>query len=216
MYIARNRKEVVLSAGVISSPQILILSGIGPREHLKSLGISVVQDLPVEKILREHTLSPLIISLNVSASTECLKDSVENLLKGEGPLTIPLASDAVGWYRTPAEREENYHDVEMFFLNFSSGVVAKRTFAYPDETYDAINASVPNPFAILFSVLHAKSKRSITLTNSDPFEYPSIDPNLFSDDRDVETLYESVEVAKKLLGTEAFRSGSAIFEKFRV
>lgn len=56
-YIARNRKEVILSAGAICSPQILMLSGVGPQRHLEHLGIPVIQNLPVGKFLRDQVLS---------------------------------------------------------------------------------------------------------------------------------------------------------------
>lgn len=52
--IVYARKEVILSAGPINSPQLLMLSGVGPKDHLQSLGIPVIQDLPVGQNLLDH------------------------------------------------------------------------------------------------------------------------------------------------------------------
>lgn len=57
-YIAIARKEVILSSGSINSPQILMLSGIGPKEELQKHGIKVIKDLPVGKYMQDHQFFP--------------------------------------------------------------------------------------------------------------------------------------------------------------
>lgn len=204
-YHAKSRKEVVLSAGAISSPQILMLSGIGPKNHLESVGIPVIQDLPVGEKLHDHTFTPIVISLNESVSSVDTQKTIEQFLNRRGPMTRPFTVDAVGWYKTPIEPIENYPNMEIFFYNLSDSVAAKRFFGYSDKTYEAINAKVPNPMSVILSNLHTKSIGSVKLRTADPFDYPLIDPNILCDDDDMETLYQGLQILLKLMETEPFR-----------
>jgi choline dehydrogenase-like flavoprotein len=54
IYQVKATKEIILSAGSVNSPQLLMLSGVGPEDHLKSLGIPVIQNLPVGDNLQDH------------------------------------------------------------------------------------------------------------------------------------------------------------------
>ncbi|GBO18019.1 Oxygen-dependent choline dehydrogenase, partial [Araneus ventricosus] len=60
IYDVRARKEVIMSGGSINSPQILMLSGIGPKEHLENFGIEVIADLPVGDNLQDHVGNVLL------------------------------------------------------------------------------------------------------------------------------------------------------------
>lgn len=206
-FIAKNRKEVILSAGSISSPHILLLSGIGPKEHLNSLKIPVVRDLPVGQNLLDHPLSFLVFSTNISNTTESLEESASDFLQGEGSLTRISLFDAVTFFRTPVEPNEHYPNVEFMFANFSGAAVAAKYFRWSDETFRALDANVPNPLAFEIFLLRAKSQGSVTLKSANPFDYPIIDFNILSDEEndDIESLYQAIQLALKLIQTEAFR-----------
>lgn len=205
-YIARNRKEVILSAGTISSPQILMLSGIGPQDQLECLGIPVIRNLPVGKTLRERTMTTLVFSSNVTC-TESIEKSVKDFLNRQGFLTRPSTFDAVGWFKTQ-DQDGNYPNIEYLFNNISGADTAKRFFGWSDETFNALTVNVHNLFAIFLFPLNTKSIGTVKLKSADPFDYPVIDSNILSDNenRDIERIYQGIRLALKLIETDAFRS----------
>lgn len=97
-----------------------MLSGIGPKDQLDSLGIPVVQSLPVGKTLLDHTLTILVLSLNITVRAETLTKSIEDFLYGEGTLTRVILSDAEGFLKTSVEPIRNYADIELLLTNYSS------------------------------------------------------------------------------------------------
>lgn len=205
-FIARRRKEVILSAGAISSPQILMLSGIGPEKHLTQLGIPVIEDLPVGETLYDHVTTLFVFSSNISVyqSTE---QSVRDFLKGRGPLTRAKAFDAFGWFKTPLELTENYPDLEVLFSNISGNVATQRMYSWTDETFSVLNADVPNPIAISFNFLNTKSVGTVKLKSACPYDYPIIDENMLGDpdNHDIESLYQGWLLLQNLIETEAFQ-----------
>lgn len=206
-YIARNRKEVILSAGALSSPQILMLSGLGPKDHLESLGIPVIKDLPVGKFLLAHVSTTIPFSSNITFESESLRKSIEDLLQGEGSLTRPMIYDAVGFFKTSVEQNE-YPDIEILFGNISKSELTRKIYSYSEETINVLTQNSSNLFTLQPTVLHPKSMGTLTLKSASPFDYPLIDPNVFSDkhNSDLETLYQGVLLILKLLETKAFKS----------
>lgn len=207
-YFAKSKKEVILSAGAISSPQILMLSGIGPREHLQSKKIPVIKNLPVGKTLRDHVYTLLVFSSNIPSEVVSQEQSVADFLKGRGPLTRNNEFDSVFYLKTPLTTDEEYPDMEVAFNNVSDSALTQRSQGFSDETYRALNVSVTQPFAIKLYYLHTVSNGTVKLKSSNPFEYPLIDPNLFGDgeDKDIEALYQAVLETLKNLDTKAFKS----------
>lgn len=118
-FFIRAKKEIILSAGSISSPQLLMLSGIGPRENLKQHNITVLKDLKVGYNLQDHvTLNGLVFSINDSTVNDRKlmnpTDILQYILKGRGPYTIPGGAEAFAFVRTPASRfDKDYSDMEI-------------------------------------------------------------------------------------------------------
>lgn len=106
-YVVRSSKEVLLSAGSIQSPQLLMLSGIGPKQHLDSLNISVIQDLEIGTKLRDHpAYDGLNFGTNYSEPILPLKEYVNQFLSGVGPLASPGNLQGLGFYESQFTKGE--------------------------------------------------------------------------------------------------------------
>ncbi|KAK5644075.1 hypothetical protein RI129_007920 [Pyrocoelia pectoralis] len=200
-FIAKSRNEIVLSAGTYRSPQILMLSGIGPKEHLMSLRIPVITDLPVGKVFKDcSTYSGLHIYTNHSNSDQELNDQVRDYLHGKGVLTNGGTSLGVVFLKSNLSSVPQRPDIEVIMSNFP------QYYSTFFNITDIGNAVIISPI-----LLHPKSSGSITLNSSDPFEYPIINPNLFSDPKgeDMETLLEGIRYALELIKTESFKKINA-------
>lgn len=185
-FIATNRKEIILSAGAIGSPQILLLSGIGPEDHLKSLGIPVIKNLPVGQALQDHPYANLVLSSNASTSNKTTETLVRELLEGKGSLTSSVTFNTLLWWKTSKEGQGDNPDMEVLL-------------------YKSLISDIPNPIAASVGLTHPRSKGSLRLKNTDPFEYPLINTNHLSNDEDIELLYKAVMTVLQLIETESFR-----------
>ena len=186
----RARKEVILCAGTINSPKILMLSGVGPKEHLEYFGIHAIQDLRVGENLQDHvTVRGVIISLNKTAITASEEQRREDLEKykhyRKGPLssTGPLQVGVL--IATEYSEEKDLPDVQYSFDAVSvKDYITNPTLepnVQPLSYYDAINL---RPI-----VLQPRSRGRILLNTTDPiWGAPRIYPNYFGDHRDLETL----------------------------
>ncbi len=187
-------KEVILSGGAINSPQLLMLSGIGPAAHLKELGIPLVADLPgVGQNLQDHPAVPVLyastqlISLAHAQTPENLQNFIDNKL---GPLTSNVA-EAGAFVRTQENLplpDVQYHFTPVYYLNHG--------FTVPEG----------DGYTIAPCVLHPRSHGTITLASTNPLAPPLIQPNYFADEADMRVLVEGVKIARRLGESEAFAS----------
>lgn len=207
-YIAKNRKEVILSAGVYSTPQILMLSGVGPQDHLRSLEIPLVNNLPVGKNLRDHPFTILIFSTNITSGSDSLEKAIQDFINQEGAWTRSNSFDSVGWLATPNEPDVNYPNLEVMFNNFSGAALPQKYFKWTDETREVIDAKISNPLALELVLLHSVSQGRVTVKSADPFDYPVIDLNILGDEanKDIEAIYQGIQMILRLIETDAFRS----------
>lgn len=128
-YVIRARKEIILSAGTIASPQLLMLSGVGPRKHLEKFGIPVIQDLRVGYNLQDHpTLNGLTFLLNRSISIiekELQLDpasAFEYVFQNGGKYTLPAGAEGIAFVRTNLSSFRKYFfsmfGLTLFLIEF--------------------------------------------------------------------------------------------------
>ncbi len=199
----KARREIVLAAGAIQSPQLLMLSGIGDGEHLAALGLTVLHHLPgVGRNLHDHlaspvhmcTQNPLPYGISPRAMPRNLWNVAEYLLFRRGPLANNVFESAAFVKSTP---ELDKPDVQLVFQP------AKRpgpSFPYP----------VGHGFAISPVGLYPRSRGRVTLASPDPFVAPLIDPNLLSAPEDLPPLISGIRLARRIFASAAFATYRAV------
>ncbi|XP_059474605.1 glucose dehydrogenase [FAD, quinone]-like [Neocloeon triangulifer] len=218
-HVVRARKEVILSAGAIDTPKLLMLSGVGPRAHLESLNISVVHASPgVGNNLQEHvSMSGLTFLVNDTvALTEERLAKLEPFLQyvneGRGPLTLAGGVEGLGYIRTKAaDTPLDYPDIELIFasgsLNSDDGRVVRKGLGMTDEVYDAVFKPINSrdAWTVWPMVLKPNSRGWVRLKSNNPLAWPVMYGNYFDDPRDLESIVEGIKFSIKLSGTAAFQ-----------
>ena len=220
------RKEVIVSAGAVSSPQLLMLSGIGPKEHLSQNGIPLIQDLRVGYNLQDHIgVGVLVFQVNqditlIERKLYNARDILNYLFFSEGPLTT-VGIESFGFVNTKyANASDEYPDIGMLFGAVSivsdGGRALRQNVGITKEAYDKMFSEVNNinSWSLLHMLLRPKSRGVIKLRSNDPFDYPLIYPNYLDDPLDVATLVEGMKFVVELSKTTSLRRyGSRINPK---
>lgn len=201
-------KEVILAAGTISSPQILMLSGIGPKEELNKHQISVIADLPVGENLQEHVgLAGLHFTADISATLSDIELSsiFDYTANGNGTLTS-IITEAIAMIQTKYAKE-NVPDIQLTFIPDSPGWVLSDEYVR-----SSVVQRIPI-WSIYPYLLRPKSKGSIKLRNSDPREHPVIYPNYFHSKHDMNVLIEGVKLAKRFGTTDTMLKLNSVYQQ---
>jgi len=204
-------REVILSAGSINSPQLLQLSGIGPKEVLESVSVRLIHDSPaVGKNLQDHLGVSYFYKSKVPTLNDQLRPVLGKIFQGlryiltrTGPLSLSV-NQSGGFIRT---REGlNKPNIQLYFSPVS----------YSLESPDRRAMMSPDPFsAMLLGISNCspQSRGTVSLRSSDPLKPPIIKPNYLSHEDDVKDLLDGVKVLRKLAKTDSFRA--VIGEEFR-
>lgn len=227
MFRIRAKKEVIVSGGSINSPQLLMLSGIGPREHLSKHGIPVVQDLRVGYNMQDHVgLGGLTFLVDKEISmVEKRLHTVQTVMQyaifGNGPLTVLGGVEGLGFVNTKyVNASDDFPDIELHFVsgstNSDGGRQIRKIHGLTKKFYDAVYGALNDldVWSVIPMLLRPKSKGVIKLRSKDPFAHPLIYPNYFKEPEDIATLVEGVKIAVALSRTQAFRRfGSEVNSK---
>ncbi|HEX5655875.1 MAG TPA: GMC family oxidoreductase N-terminal domain-containing protein [Polyangiales bacterium] len=187
----RARREVVLCAGAIGTPQLLLLSGVGPAADLRTHGISVVRDAPeVGRNLQDHTLTGVIHHCPQPV-TLFLAESLKNLALFVGARRGMLTS--------------NVGEAAAFVRSDPSLDAPDLELIYAPVPYIDHGTVKPTGHGISIAVilLTPESRGSVSLLSRDPSAPPRIDPNYQSDARDLARIAWGVRLAEKLFHTRA-------------
>ncbi|KAJ9596066.1 hypothetical protein L9F63_012734 [Diploptera punctata] len=204
------------SAGAVNSPQLLMLSGIGPSEHLTEKNIEVIQDLKVGYNLMDH-IGILSINFIVNQSVslrewDLIKDFkfVEYMSSQTGPFTVPGASEAVAFYDSndPFNPDGDPDFEFMLFSScFSSTTLIHHTVGIRQNIYDKIYKPIEkyHAWSGVPIVLKPFSRGQILLRTKDPRVKPLIYFDFLKDERDLEAQLFGVKKIIEISKTEAFQ-----------
>ncbi|CAL8111598.1 unnamed protein product [Orchesella dallaii] len=216
------RKEIIVSGGTVGSPQLLLLSGVGPAEHLQQLQIPVIADLPVGKNLQDH-MGAFGLSWTVK------KGSAYSLLPLFNPLTLqeyknhhtgPFAG-TVGveanafLHSRYSNKSEDWPDLQLFFISatpaIDGGGSFKDYFGVSQETWDVFYKPIQfkQGFSIVPVLLRPFSKGYLKLRSTNPYDKPIIQPNYLSDRRDFDILMDGLKHAVEIGNSPPFKKHKA-------
>ena len=169
--------QIVLSAGAIASPQLLLLSGVGPTEHLKSQGVDLVHDLPgVGQNLRDHPLVTILFR-----ETEEPPGDLEAMIQVNLRYTI--------------EGSATRNDMQIGIYPVDSEYLPANVPINKDD----------NCFAMYVALQNAETAGELKLTSRDPNVQPSLDYRYLSDPWDLDRMRQAVRLATRLSEYPAFR-----------
>jgi choline dehydrogenase-like flavoprotein len=177
-FTAASAAETILTAGTVGSAQLLLLSGIGPQSHLRDVGIGVVLDLPgVGENLHDHPRSTLVYSSRRPIATA-----------GSNHAEI------AGLVRSEFARDEPDLQFQALEIPYHAPAL---TPEFPSEGQG---------YTIAFSAMTPRSRGSIRLASDDPESAPCLDPNYYSDHRDLDVMAAGLQAARAIGSAAALDS----------
>jgi choline dehydrogenase-like flavoprotein len=193
----RAEREVLVASGALGSPKLLLQSGIGPADHLRSVGIALTHDLPgVGENLQDH-LDLFVIAEctgdhtydNVARLHRTVWAGLQYLLFKNGPVASSLFETGGFWY---ADRQARSPDIQLH-LGLGSGIEAGVTRMK--------NAGV----TLNSAFLRPRSRGTLRLASADPHAAPLIDPNYWADPHDRAMSIAGLRLAREIMRQKALK-----------
>ncbi|CAG2187254.1 unnamed protein product [Mytilus edulis] len=213
------KEEVILSAGVFGSPQILLLSGIGPKAHLQKVGVPLKVDLPVGEGMQDHMQYFFQYSTNTSLNMNQEKaldqrEIMEYVFYKKGVQTRPGNDGTIFAHLPDNENDHSYPDLQLSFKAFANEkdpikCAVDRMNKRGDFAEQTRTASIG--FAVLICKLHHKSRGTLRLKSKNPLAPPRIDPNYLSHQDDVDSYMKILRFVQHLSNNTAWKSIGTTF-----
>ncbi|KAB0793887.1 hypothetical protein PPYR_13507 [Photinus pyralis] len=220
----RARKGVILSAGSVGTPKLLMLSGVGKRAHLSNVGIRTRVDLPVGDNLQDHVTTGLDLVLLNTSVLDVFKMYYPSTIFNYfyhgtgmwtgtgcevlGVLSTKCLNSSLEYNQNCLNDEKLQPDLQILVMPLGAasdgGKHLVNVVGYNDITRE--NYIEPlvrqSTISLIPVVLHPKSRGTVRLSNRDPYNRPLIDPKYLSDPYDVTILLKGIEIIKKIISTQ--------------
>ncbi|XP_053203388.1 glucose dehydrogenase [FAD, quinone]-like [Panonychus citri] len=225
-HVVYARNEIIISGGSINSPQLLMLSGIGPAEHLASMGIPLVADLPVGDNLQDH-IYPGGIHFTIDAKTSLIQRRVVTLpniltyfASGRGPLTALGGVEGLGFIKSRYTNfTDDYPDFEIHMLSggptSDDGQTFRRVQGFTREMWEQVyRPYLPyDTFSMYPVLLRPKSRGYVRLRSANPYDPPIIDPRYLTHPDDILAMVDAMKISIAVGLAPAYREmDSRLFE----
>jgi choline dehydrogenase-like flavoprotein len=202
------RREVILCAGVYGSPQLLMLSGVGPAEHLRQHGIAVAADLPVGDNLHDHVFVPMTYCMdsarNRGTTPYFFGGIVKEAVRGDTWMGRTVF-EAVGFVRSSrASGAGQIPDLQVHALPWS--------YPFPNQDSPARQKVDKRPaLTIMPTLIYPKSRGTLRLASADPSAAPVIDPGYLTEPDDSRVLLDGMELIREVMASKVI-SGQVSLE----
>ncbi len=193
----RAAREVILCAGVYGSPQLLMLSGIGPAAHLREHGIDVLADLPVGDNLHDHMFVPMTYVMktarNRGTSPYFFGGILNEAIRGDTWMGRTVF-EAAGFVRSG--RAGDIPDLQLQALPWS--------YPFPNQDAPTRHKVDKRPaLTIMTTLIYPRSRGTVRLASADPAEAPLIDPGYLTEPHDREVLLDGMELVRTVMSDKA-------------
>jgi choline dehydrogenase len=191
----RATREVILCAGVYGSPQLLMLSGVGPAAHLREHGIAVAADLPVGGNLHDHLFVPMTYCMTSARNRGTTPYFVGGVLKeairGDSWMGRTVF-EVLGFVRSP--RAGQVPDLQIHVLPWS--------YPFPNQDSPARHkVDKRSALTIMPTLIYPKSRGTLRLASADPSAAPVIDPGYLTEPDDTRLLLDGMELIRATMAS---------------
>ncbi|XP_035775488.1 glucose dehydrogenase [FAD, quinone]-like [Anopheles albimanus] len=220
------RREVLLSGGAIGSPQLLMLSGVGPAKHLRQKGIDPIVNLAVGYNFQDH-IAPGALTFLVNRTETITNERMfrlENLEQFQhqhrGLLTSSGGCEAITFYDSDHSlASDAWPDLELLLIGGTNAAepIFQRNFNYKPQTYERLFGEIERRqlegYTVFPLTLRPRSRGRIRLASANPFEHPIIVPNYLADPYDLDRAVRGIRKAIELSRTGPLqRYGARLLE----
>ncbi|XP_046386356.1 glucose dehydrogenase [FAD, quinone]-like [Ischnura elegans] len=214
-YMVRVRKEVILSAGTIGTAQILMHSGIGPKEELEYIGQQVIFDVPgVGKNLHNHVSAGVPFTIDDDDYQTLTNDSIKEFLESrKGPMASTAITQVTAFLES-IHSKQGVPDIQVFFDGFDANCSAT------GDAKECVNGQ-PGPcpghrrrIVARPTLVYPYSRGHLMIKDTNPLTPPFMSAGYFSDDRDMPALINGMmQIAERLPATTAMKNWGMELDK---